>query len=80
MTNGRRQSRQANIHRIAKAPRARRWQGGWTRGRRRATPEQVDPRPRGVRRPEGLELSPPGPHPLTSGAGEAYLTRKPLAT
>jgi hypothetical protein len=80
MTNGRRQSRQANIHRIATAPRARRASGGWTTGRRRATPGQVDPRPRGVRRPEGLELPSPGPHPFTSGAQTAYPTRRPLAT
>lgn len=80
MKNGRRQSRQANIHRIPKAPRARRWQAGWTKGRRRGTREQVDPRPRGVSRPEGLEGLAPGPHPFTSGAQTAYPTRRPLAT
>ena len=80
MKNGRRQSRQANIHRISTAPRARRSQGGWTNRRRRGTPGQVDPRPRGVSRPEGLEVLSPGPHPFTSGAGTAYPTRRSLAT
>jgi len=51
----------------------------WTNEQECGISEQVGPRPRGVGRPEGLELPPPGPHPFTSGVGVAYPTCRSIA-